>query len=180
MPAGGRRLAHVSTPADNEPASGDEAAPPFRERRVNQIDRRALTLRTLLTSGLTPRRRSGRRAGEQDLPVDFHEPRLLVLAVVMLVLSVVDAFLTVTLMSDGAEETNPLLAFVLNEHPRLFAVIKMALTGLGVVLLVAVSRTRLFRLVRAGAFFQGLVLAYFALVLYEAWLVSSMLRSQAL
>ena len=75
-----------------------------------------------------------------------------VLAVVLLLLSVADAFLTVTLMGDGAEETNPLLAFVLNEHPRFFAVTKMALTGLGVVLLVAMARTKLFRLVRAALF----------------------------
>jgi hypothetical protein len=141
---------------------------------VSKGERRALTWRTLLASSFTPRRRGGRRAGEPELPVDFHEPYLLLLAIVMLALSVADAFLTVTLMTDGAEETNPLLAFVLNEHPRLFAVTKMALTGFGVVLLVAVARTKLFKLARAGAFLQGLVVAYFVLVAYEAWLVSTM------
>lgn len=90
----------------------------------------------------------------------------------MLLLSVADAFLTVTLMSDGAQETNPLLAFVLDEHPRFFAVTKMALTGMGVVLLIAIARTKLFRVVRAELFFQALVVAYVALVAYEAWLVS--------
>ena len=162
----------MSTPSDQEPAPGSAAPPPFRERRVNDIDRRDLTLRTFLTSGFSPRRHGGRRAGEQESPVDFHEPYLLVLAVVMLLLSVADAFLTVTLMSDGAQETNPLLAFVLDEHPRFFAVTKMALTGMGVVLLVAIARTKLFRVVRAELFFQALVVAYVALVAYEAWLVS--------
>jgi hypothetical protein len=109
------------------------------------------------------------------MPVDFHEPYLLFVAVLMLVLSVADAFLTVTLMTEGAEETNPLLAFVLNEHPRLFAACKMALTGLGVVLLVALSRTLLFRIVPASVFLQGLAVAYFVLVAYEAWLVSASL-----
>ena len=90
-----------------EPAPGSAAPPAVRERRVNDLDRRALTLRTLLTSGFSPRRRDGRRAGEQELPVDFHEPYLLVLAVVMLLLSVADAFLTVTLMSDGARGSEP-------------------------------------------------------------------------
>ena len=92
----------------------------------------------------------------------------------MLVLSVVDGFLTVTLMTDGATETNPLLAFVLDEHPRLFAAVKMILTGSGVVLLVVMARARLFRLVRTSAFLKGFVLAYCALVTYEAWLVSTM------
>jgi hypothetical protein len=140
------------------------------------VDRRALTWRTLLVSGLTPRRRGGRRAGEQESLVDFHEPYLLLLAVVLLLLSVADAFLTVTLIAGGAVETNPLLAFVLNEHPRAFAVVKMALTGAGVVLLVTIARTRIFQLISGRAFLQGLVAAYCALVAYEAWLVSTTWR----
>ena len=156
---------------DNEPSLNP---PPFVERRASSHDRRAVTVWTLLKGGFAPRRRGGRRAGEEDLPVDFHEPYLLFLSVVMLVLSVLDAFLTVTLMTDGAVETNPLLAFVLNEHPRLFAVVKMALNGFGVVLLVAVARMRFFRVVRVSVFLQCLVLAYLALVTYEAWLVGSM------
>ena len=146
----------------------------FIERRVSSRDRRALTWRTLLSSGFAPRRRGGRRAGEQEQLVDFHEPYLLLLSLAMLALSIADAFLTVTLMTDGATESNPVLAFVLDDHPRLFAAVKMALTGLGVVALVAVSRVMLFKLVRASLLLQACVLAYGALVAYEAWLVSLM------
>lgn len=168
-----RSLEAVSTHPSNEPAPNEPPAPQ-RERRGNEIDRRALTLRTLLTSGLAPRRRAGRRAGEHESPVDFHDSYLLTLAIAMLVLSVADGFLTVALLSDGAEEANPVLAFVLDEQPRLFAAVKMGLTGLGVVLLVAMARARLFELVRASVFLKGLVVAYFGLVAYEAWLVSTM------
>ena len=161
----------MSTPSSNEPDASSEAPQASRERRVTTVDRRALTWRTFLMSGFSPRRRGGRRAGEHEHLVDYHEPYLLLLAVAMLILSVCDAFLTVKLLADGAEEANPLLAFVLNEHPRLFAVAKMALTGLGVVLLVALARTKLFKLVRAAMALQLLVLAYFTLVAYEAWLV---------
>lgn len=160
----------MNTPSDQEPAPTSQ--PPFRDRRVNKADRRALTLRTLFASGLAPRRRGGRRAGDQDLLVDFHDPRLLVPAIAMLLLSIADAFLTVTLMTDGAEETNPLLAFVLNEHPRLFAAVKMALTSVGALLLVALARARVFKLVRVSLFLYLLVGAYLALVAYEAWLVT--------
>jgi hypothetical protein len=90
----------------------------------------------------------------------------------MLLLSIADAFLTVRLMAGGAEETNPLLAFVLNEHPRLFAVVKMGLTALGAVVLVALARARVFKLVRVSLVLYGLVAAYLALIAYEAWLVS--------
>lgn len=87
-------------------------------------------------------------------------------------LGVTDAFLTVTPLTDGATESNP----VLDEHPRLFAAAKMALTGFGVVVLVAVARLRVFQLVRASVFLQLLVIAYATLVDYEAWLVSLMTR----
>jgi hypothetical protein len=174
MAAADRRLGAMSTSVDNGSPPEGGAAPEFRERRANREDRRAVTFKTFLRGGLLPRRRGGRRATDRELPVDFHDPYLLVLAVVMLALSITDALLTVKLMTDGAEETNPLLAFVINEHPRLFALVKMALTGGGVVLLVALSRTRVFRVVRAGVFLPLLVLAYFSLVAYEAWLVSQM------
>jgi hypothetical protein len=82
--------------------------------------------------------------------------------------------LTVTLLTDGGEETNPLLAFMLNRHPSLFAAVKMALTGFGIVVLVAVARVRLLGLISVRLLFQALVLAYLALVAYELWLVSLM------
>ena len=164
----------MSPPCDQEPAASGTTQAPSEERRVAKSDRRALTLRTLLASGFSPRRRTGRRASDHELPVDFHDPRLLVPVVAMLALSIMDAFLTVTLMSDGAQETNPLLAFVLTEHPRLFAAVKMGLTGLGAMLLVALARARLFKIVRVSAFLYGLLAAYFCLVAYEAWLIRGM------
>ncbi len=162
----------MGSSGDHEPTSS--GTPPLRDRRVSTSDRRALTLRTLFTGGLSPRRRGGRRAGDEEIPVDFHEPRLLIPVIAMLLLSIADAFFTVTLMAVGAEESNPLLALLLNEHPRLFAVVKMALTGVGAVVLVALARARVFKLVRGSLFLYGLVAAYFALVTYEAWLFGRM------
>jgi len=136
------------------------------------MDRRELTLRTLFASGFSPRRRDGRRADDHELPVDFHDPRLLVPVVALLLLSITDAFLTVRLISGGAYEANPLLAFVLDEHPRLFASLKMGLTGAGVTLLVVLARARVFKVVRASAFLYCLAAAYLGLIAYEAWLLS--------
>jgi Domain of unknown function (DUF5658) len=167
-----RTLVGVSIPYDRDPEPSSTAPPVERDRRLVDTDRRALTVRTLFASGFSPRRRVGRRADDHEVPVDFHDPRLLVPAVGLLLLSIVDAFLTVRLMGDGAEEANPLLAFVLSEHPRLFATVKMALTGLGVLLLVALARARVFKVVRVSLFLYGLVATYVALVAYEAWLLS--------
>jgi hypothetical protein len=162
----------MSVPCDQEPATSRTTPTPFDDRRVAETDRRALTLRTLFASGLSPRRRTGRRTSDHELPVDFHDKRLLVPVVAMLLLSITDAFLTVTLISAGAYEANPLLAFVLSEHPRLFASVKMVLTGFGVTLLVVLARARVFKVVRASAFLYGLAVAYLGLIAYEAWLFS--------
>ena len=171
---GRRYLGPMSLPRDQEPPPSATPAP-LSDRRTAHTDRRALTLRTLLASGFSPRRRTGRRAGDHELPVDFHDPRLLVPVLAILVLSITDAVLTVRLMSDGAKETNPLLAFVLDEHPQLFAAVKMSLTGFGTVLLVALARARAFKVVRVSAFLYGLAATYLALIAYEAWLLRTML-----
>jgi hypothetical protein len=134
-----------------------------------------MTLRSFLRGGVTPRRRDGRRAGEHHLPVDWHEPYLLFLSLMILLLSVADAFLTLTLIVSGAQEANPLLAFILRDHPELFAAIKMGLTGTGVLVLVAMARSRLFRILRVGAVLQGLFVCYVALIAYEWWLLGTFL-----
>jgi hypothetical protein len=144
------------------------------ERRSG-IDRRRMTLRSFLRGGLTPRRRGGRRAGEQHLPIDWHEPYLLFVSLMILLLSVADAFLTLTLIIGGAQEANPLLAFILRDHPELFAAVKMGLTGTGVLVLVAMARSRLFRILRVGAVLQGLFVCYVALIAYEWWLLRTFL-----
>ena len=137
-------------------------------------DRRRLTLRTFLQGGFTPRRRGGRRAGEQHLPIDWHEPYLLFLSLTILLLSFADAFITLTLIMGGAREANPLLAYVLRDHPEWFATVKMGLTGAGVLMLVAMARWRLFRM-RVGFMLQGIFVAYVALIAYEWWLVRTLL-----
>ena len=134
-----------------------------------------MSLGSFLKGGITPRRRGGRRADEQHLPIDWHEPYLLFLSMMILLLSVADAFLTLTLIMSGAQEANPLLAFILRDHPDLFAVIKMALTGGGVLVLVAVARSRLFRVMRVGVVLQGVFVAYVALIAYEWWLLRTFL-----
>ena len=134
---------------------GAQSAPLYTgvERR-QFLDRQRLTFRTLLRSGVTPRRRNGRRRGDRDGVVDWHEPDLLFLALTILLLSIADAFFTVTLLANGATEINPLLAFVFQRFPAYFPIFKMTLTGVGVVVLVAMARARVFRIVRVKTILQ--------------------------
>ncbi len=143
-------------------------APPV-DRRV--ADRRRLTLRTFFQSGFTPRRRGGRRAEDHESLVDWHEPELLFLALAIVLLSVTDAFFTLTLLTNGANEANPIIAYVLINHPAYFAAIKMILTGGGVLVLVAMARARVFKVVRVKHILQCFLATYFALVCYEIWML---------
>lgn len=140
------------------------------ERRGG-CDRRALSLRTFLQGGLTPRRRGGRRRGETHALVDWHEPHLLALSLMILLLSVTDAFLTLTLLAHGATEVNPLLAYVLAVVPELFAGVKLLLTGFSVLVLVALARARVFRVIRVSSLMQCFFALYLALICYEWWLL---------
>lgn len=142
----------------------------LRGERRSGADRRRLTPWTIVRGGVTPRRRGGRRDGERDTLIDWHEPHLLALSLVILLLSVADAFMTLTLLMHGAEEANPVLAWVLTHEPELFALVKMTLTGGGVVVLVALARARVFNRVRVSSILHWCVAGYVALIGYEWWL----------
>ena len=144
------------------------------ERRSG-YDRRELSIRTFMQGGLTPRRRGGRRAGEGHALVDWHEPHLLFMSLMILLLSVTDAFLTLTLMTHGATEANPVLAYVLSSHPELFALVKLTLTGVSILVLVALARARVFRIIRVTAVMQSCLVLYVALICYEWWMLESVL-----
>jgi hypothetical protein len=158
-----------------EPVQRAQAVHLGREfERRSGYDRRRLSTRTFFQGGLTPRRRGGRRQGEGAALVDWHEPHLLFMSLMILLLSVTDAFLTLTLLMHGANEANPLLAFLLADHPALFASVKMSLTGFGVLVLVALARARVFRIIRVSALMHGFLAAYLALVCYEWWLLGAL------
>ena len=89
----------------------------------------------------------------------------------ILLLNVVDAFLTLTLITKGATEANPAMAFILDGYPRLFALVKMTLTGGGVVVLVAMARARVFKLIRVSTLMHWFLIGYVALIIYEWWLL---------
>lgn len=141
------------------------------ERRSG-YDRRRVGVRTFVQGGLTPRRRNGgRRCDDLGLLIDWHEPHLLFLAVAILLLSVTDAFLTLTLLSMGAYEANPVMNFVLQRQPELFAATKLALTGAGVLVLVACARATVFRVIRVSTVIHWCLFGYAALIGYECWLL---------
>ena len=140
--------------------------------RLRGADRRCLSWRTFVQGSLQPRRRANRRGDDHEGLIDWYEPHLLFLAIMILLLSVTDAFLTLKLLANGAYEANPFMNLLLDREPKLFAGIKVALTGAGVIVLVALARARVFRVIRISNIIHWCMLAYVALIAYEAWLIS--------
>lgn len=139
----------------------------FSERRGAR-ERRRLTLRSVVYGGFRPRRRSVRRLDDGSIPmVDWHEAHLLAVAIGILLLCCADAFLTLNLLVLGAQEANPFMARLIYGDVTVFAAVKMGLTGLGVLVLVLLSRYRMFGRFKVVTTLYLALAAYCALVLYE-------------
>jgi hypothetical protein len=168
------------SPSTSEPpgCSGPRAALPLRDstsaaERRGRPDRRERIWWSILYGSFKPRRRRpSRRLDESRYhSLDWHSAHLLAVSIGILLLSVADAFLTVTLLAGGAVEINPVMAAVIGRSAGLFAGVKMALTGSGVMLLVVLARYRFMRLVRVDIAMYVLLAGYLTLLCYEFWML---------
>src|SRR6266850_5550101 len=83
------------------------------ERRARS-ERRHRRLWSLAYGGFHPRRRSVRRGAEHHVQfVDWHDSHLLGVALAIILLCSIDAFMTLMLLSLGASELNPVMAVLL-------------------------------------------------------------------
>jgi hypothetical protein len=137
------------------------------ERRADR-DRRQQPLRALVVGGFRPRRRRARR---QEAPrvaaVDWHPAKWFAVAFAILLLSFADSLLTLILLERGAVELNPLMRFVIQDDGRVFALVKLGLTGSSITALIVMSRSRAFGRVPAGLVLYATLAIYTCLVGYE-------------
>jgi hypothetical protein len=73
-----------------------------------------------------------------------HGPRLVALTLVIVILSVLDAFLTLELIHQGAKEINPVMAYYLSHGPIVFFSVKYFLTAAAILLVLIYKNVRLF------------------------------------
>jgi hypothetical protein len=168
-----------SDPARDAARSAEAAEPlgvalpvaPARADRRSGVDRRRRLWWSLLYGGVWPRRVSGRRLEDHHRPlIDWHGPGLLASCVLILLLCCADAFLTLLLISRGAVEANPVMALWVYDDVRTFTVVKLALTGVGVLALVAIARFRVFGFVRVASLVHGILVGYTVLIAYQLYL----------
>jgi hypothetical protein len=122
---------------DRKPmSSSDSDASDYAERRSGK-DRRTNQLPKLKYILYCGRRAKARR--DDDLQRTFYFDRysskLFAAIVAILLLSVLDALLTLYLIDNGSSELNPIMSYFLNHGPFVFMGAKYFLTCLGVLIL---------------------------------------------
>jgi hypothetical protein len=145
-----------------------------RENRRGTVDRRkeATTVWNSLVGW--GHRMHHRRGVDRQQPyfVDRFSAWLFTLIVLILVMSMVDALITLMLLDYGYHEGNPPMAYLLDWGVEAFLVGKLALTAAGLPLLLVLKNYTLFRTrVRVGAIFVLFVLLYVALLGYQCTLL---------
>jgi hypothetical protein len=140
-----------------------EAAQPHRGS-----DRRKRVLWSLVYGSFHPRRRGPRRAGEITVTsVDWHHPQWLAIGMLIVALSCADAFLTLVLVGHGAYEMNPFMAPLVGGSAAGFAMTKIGLTAIGVLLLTQLARLRTFGRIPVGVILYSVLVIYGTLIFYE-------------
>jgi len=99
--------------------------------------------------------------------LDWYGAHLWAVSIGVLILSVADAFMTLILMSGGAVEVNPFMAMFVGRNVAVFAALKMAITGISIMLLVFLARYRFLRLVRVDVILYCILAAYLMLIGHE-------------
>ena len=144
---------------------------PLPGERRDRTERRRSVLRALWHGNFKRRRIAPRRTQERHAVVtDWFHPQWLGVGILILLLCCFDAVLTLTLISHGASQVNPLMAPLVEGTGRGFAIVKLGLTAIGVIFLTILARLRIFG--RSVGYLLYLVLAgYVALIAYELFLL---------
>lgn len=89
---------------------------------------------------------------------DYYSPKLFYAVILILMLTVADAILTLWLISEGARELNPVMAYFLGFGPTVFMTVKYMITSVSVVIVVLLN----YVLVKRVRLRIGDLLHYFA------------------
>jgi hypothetical protein len=132
------------------------------------IDRRSFSWRTVFFGFARSRRINLRRLDDADvLFLDWHHPWLFFLAVGTMIMSCADAFMTLQLLQHGMIEANPIMAAMLEQGTMAFAVSKITMTAVSIMILVFLAKTRFLKRVRTGLFLTVIFSCYACLICYE-------------
>ena len=144
-----------------------------RDRRSGR-DRRNRNVPSFRDLLVYRRRRRLRREEDRRkfVLLDHYGASIGVAITAVLVLSVVDAFLTLFLLSHGAVEMNPVMAYFLNINEHAFLWVKYGLTVMAVVIVLVLNYTFMRKLrLHVRQLINYFVLIFAMIVVWEIYLV---------
>lgn len=129
----------------------------------------------MLGALFTLRRRQSRRKDDRlNSYIDWYEPWPLVASVVIILLSSLDAFLTLILLNHGAVELNILMNWLIETDIRTFAAVKLAVTGLALIVLVLHFNFHIYKVLPVRYLIYALMPLYAFLIAHELSLLSEL------
>lgn len=152
---------------------GDFEWAPAEESCRRNTERRAHSIPSILFNGRSGNRRGGRRVSDRaGFYVDWYHPHLFFVALGILMLSALDATLTLILIHHGGSEINPVMAVLIEHDVQWFINIKLLLTTLGVIFLVTHCHFRLLKYIKVSHILYFCLASYASLISYECVLLS--------
>ena len=152
---------------EREAAMSVRASEAILNRRAT-TDRRQFSWRTVFFGFMRSRRHAVRRDEDGEvLFLDWHHPWLFFLAIGTMLLSCADAFFTLRLLELGMIEANPFMQAVMDQGTAMFVGIKLAMTAVGIFVLVFLSKARFMNRLRTGLILTTFFSGYAVLVCYE-------------
>ena len=146
----------------------------FNLDRRSGRDRRNRSTFDVIKPLVSGKRAQARRRSDRNVVVYFdrYSPASLWFVVIILILSVVDALLTMMLIRNGAVELNPVMAYYLDIGPQVFLAVKYALTSLSVFILLVYGSVA-FRgaQIHIRSVFPLIITAFVSVVVWEIYLM---------
>ena len=131
-------------------------------------DRRTTSLATLHGTLFKSRRRQSRRQQDQfNKYLDWHGYKPLIASLIVILLCFADAFLTTILLGKGAVEVNILMDWLIQRDIQTFTIVKMAITGVALLVLVMHSNFVIYKYITVRYVIYALVPIYVLLILHE-------------
>lgn len=141
------------------------------ERRSGQDRRQQQFSKRLFLKGV---RESTRRTEDRNriAVFDRYEPNLFIGIIVILSLSMIDAMLTLTLISQGAKELNPVMRYYLSHGSEVFITVKYGLTTLPMLIILFANEALANRYrIGAGVLFSVFGAFFIGVVFWELFLL---------
>ena len=146
------------------------------EKRT-RIDRRQLKTPLFSKYSLTGRRTTRRRTEDRlkNFIPDRHSPKSFAVILVIIMLSITDAILTLDLISHGASELNPIMAYYLEHGPLVFFWMKYLLTFAAIILIFFHEEIYLFKnRVQVKVLYFFLIIPFAMVVCWELHLIQTL------